>query len=339
MFFESNISFKTQSANSDSHVKLVRILTVDFAKAFDMLPHETILKACNSFHLPSPIISWISDFLCERMQSVKVRSSVSSPYSAPSGVPQGSIIGPLIFCMAVDGFTALHRNSSIIMYADDLTLVHGIRSANEDMLQSEFNNIISWSRKLGLPINYSKCAVMDIITRKSIAVNSIVSDNGSQIQTMPSLKILGVHLASDLKWNIHINKVVAQSSQLLFVLANLKRSDCSSVVLRKAYFAFIRSILLYCCPVFVNSPKYLKDKLIRIEKRASKIIGEQISPDIMSMVNRCCTSLFQKIVIDTEHPLREMFRDRERINRNDCPFRPPRAKTVRFQTSFIKFCK
>ena len=91
------------------------------------------------------------------MQRVKVSSSVSSPYSAPSGVPQGSVIGPLMFCMAVDGFTALHHNSSIIMYADDLTLIHGIRSAEEDRLQSEFDNIISWSGVLGLPINYSKC--------------------------------------------------------------------------------------------------------------------------------------------------------------------------------------
>ena len=317
----------------------VRLLTVDFAKAFDMLPHKTILEACKTFNLPSHVISWMGDFLSDRMQRVKVSSSVSSPYSAPSGVPQGSIIGPLMFCMAVDGFTALHHNSSIIMYADDLTLIHGIRSAEEDRLQSEFDNIISWSGVLGLPINYSKCAVIDIVTRRNLTVYPILLNNGTPIQTVQSLKILGIHLANDLKWNTHINKVVSQASQRLFILANLKRSDCPADVLRKAYFAFIRSIILYCCPVFINSPKYLTDKLIRIEKRASKIIGEEISPDVLSMMNRCCTSLFQKIVSDTEHPLREIFSVKERNNRNVCPFRPPLAKTVRFKKSFIKFCK
>lgn len=241
--------------------------------------------------------------------------------------------------MAVSKYSALHTNSSIVMYADDLTLLHCLRSAEEDSLQSEYDNIVSWSNSIGLPINYSKCAVMNVITRKNLSVEPIKTSSGDILKTASSIKILGVHFCDNLKWNIHITKTVCHASQRLFVLANLRRFGCPSHLIRRTYFAFVRSILLYCCPVFINAPKYLTDKIVRIEKRAAKMIGEQIHPDVLSTMNRSCESLFQKIVIDDNHPLQECFNSRTRCSRSICPLRKPFARTLRYKSSFIKFCK
>ena len=126
-----------------------------------------------------------------------------------------------------------------------------------------------------------------------------------------------------------------------FCVCSLKKAGCSPSIIKKAYLSFVRSVLLYCSPVFVNASNYLKQKLLRIETRASRIIGEEIKPNLLTAADQQCVSLFDRILDDDAHPLRELFEERtnHRASRNACALRPPRAKTSRFVSSFIKFCK
>ena len=126
----------------DSKSGAVRLLAIDFAKAFDKLPHKAILKACLKFELPMSAIEWIRDFLTSWRQCVRVNLSHSTWFDSTSGVPQGSIIGPLLFCMVIDDFRTLHVNSSVIKYADDLTIMHFIRKPDDDKTQSEWDNVV-----------------------------------------------------------------------------------------------------------------------------------------------------------------------------------------------------
>ena len=119
----------------DSSPGAVRLLSTDFSKAFDKLPHHVILDACRRFDLPDSIVGWVSSFLSNRKQRVFINSKVSEWVSIPSGVPQGSVLGPILFCLAVDNLKAVCDNSVIVKYADDVLLLHFVRHASDDQLQ------------------------------------------------------------------------------------------------------------------------------------------------------------------------------------------------------------
>ena len=123
----------------------VRVATVDLSKAFDRVTHGSIIKACQQFNLPSEIIRFIISYLHNRHQRVSVNGSSSDFVEVTSGVPQGSIIGPILFSLVIDSFTNVCDNSVVFKYADDITILHFLRDASDDGLQSEFDNIHLWS--------------------------------------------------------------------------------------------------------------------------------------------------------------------------------------------------
>lgn len=129
-----------------------------------------------------------------------------------------------------------------------------------------------------------------------------------------------------------------RASRRLYVLRHLRQSDCSDKWLINGYISFVRSVLLYCCPVMCNAPLYLVQKLINIEKRAFKIMNIKSECTLLdNIMNETCLRLFQKTLQNPSHPLRRMFRTRTISHRNSCPLRPPFTRTERFRLSFIKF--
>ena len=184
----------------DSSSGAVRILTIDYAKAFDKLPHATIMDSVTKLRLPKQSVHWIHSFLTGRRQSVRIGSDVSSWTDITSGVPQGSVLGPLLFCAVFDSLSVIYSNSDIIKYADDVTILNYVRAPSDDHLQEEWNNIINWSTRVGLSINMSKCSVMDVVTKRNLSLKKLPS-----VPHVNFVKILGLTLLPDLTWNMHIS--------------------------------------------------------------------------------------------------------------------------------------
>lgn len=324
----------------DTESGTVRVLSTDFSKAFDKTDHGIILSAMQRFHLPDYLLKLISSYLSDRRQCVFWNDCVSQYSCVTSGVPQGSILGPILFGLVIDSFHPLSENSKVIKYADDLTIFHFIRCPLEDNLQLEWDNCVSWSSTYNLPLNFSKCKVLDIITRKNYVPDPIVTSDGSLLQNVNELKILGVILSSNLKWNSHVKHVVSRASQRIFIIRNLKRSGCSSDLMLKAYISFIRSVLLYAYPCFCNLPSYLFDKLVTVEKRVFRIIEPSNDFPVLSYsADKMCKKLFGNVERNSQHPLRSIFLEQhETMTRNRSCLRIPRSKTVRFKNSFVKYC-
>ena len=118
------------------------------------------------FNLPlEPIISaWVSNYLTDRFQRVKIGEKVSSWRAVASGVPQGSLLGPILFCVFVDSLHSFSTNSITYKYADDVDISHAhfVRHQEEDKLQFEYDKVLEWSHTHRLPINEAKCCVLDI---------------------------------------------------------------------------------------------------------------------------------------------------------------------------------
>ena len=321
----------------------VRLLSVDLAKAFDKLPHQVIIDACHKFSLPSGVIKWILSFLTSRVQRVFINGSYSPWTLVPSGVPQGSVLGPLLFALTVDSLSPSFNNSSLIMYADDILLMHFIRSPADDHLQTEWDNLIPWSNSLCIPINRSKCFVMDINTNPNLQTSPVITSDNSSLQQVHSFKFLGIIFSEDLKWNNHFDYILKKASKRIFIVRNLRRSGSSVAVMLQCYFAFIRSLLIYSFPCFCNAPDYLLRKLLKLERRVFRIIGVSLPNDssLLNAASVSCQKLFSAVLSNISHPLRDIFDPgHSRLTRlsSSCPLRPPFAKTKRFANSFTKFC-
>ena len=319
----------------------VRVLSVDFSKAFDTLPHRTIIDSAIHFSLPRQAVEWIYSFLCDRRQRVNFQDSVSDWCSCVSGVPQGSIIGPLLFCLAIDSLSSVCANSAMIKYADDVTVLHFVRREEDDDLQCEMDNISAWSRSAGLSLNPSKCCCMNIVTKSNLTLRNILDSDATHLPVVSSIKLLGVIFSNDLRWDLHINALCKKACRRFFVLRNMKRSGADSSSLVTLYTALIRPILLYGFECFCNAPERVLKRLKCVENRVLRIIGPK-RPEIRGLIpfaEDLCVSLFEKIKKDSSHPLRKLFEDRTPTPRNSNPLRKPRSRTNRFGNSFIKFCR
>ena len=241
----------------DAQSGAVRVVTIDLAKAFDSLSHKSILNACVRFSLPKGLVRWIFSYLSERYQRVTFDNSYSAWVPLTSGVPQGSVIGPVLFCLVMDSLSTVCSNSKLFMYADDFTIVHFIRGQSEDRLQVELNNVISWCDTLRLNVNLSKCFVMDIITKKFLSCCPLYLRD-KRLESVSSLKILGCFFSRDLKWNLFIDYIIKKASKRIYLILCLKRAGCPADVMYMSFCAFIRPILLYAYPVWCNLSEYLR---------------------------------------------------------------------------------
>ncbi len=326
----------------DSRSGAVRLLSLDYSKAFDTLPHASIIKSCIQRGIPIQAVNWVFDYLKDRRQRVVLGDSFSSWHSPRSGVPQGSILGPILFCCVISDLRPLHSNTKMIKYADDVNVLHFVRDASEDMLQDEFINVCEWSNNVGLQLNFSKCFVTNFVTSRNLYCVPIHNSSGLVLTVCRSVRILGVTFSDDLKWNDHVDNVVRKASQRIFILRNLKRSGCDSQTLYNIYVALIRSVLLYCYPCFCNAPFYLHQMLSSVERRVFKIVfgSTHYESDIFTHAEKMCESFFKRIHDSMEHTLRFLlFLSRCPSRSNSLTLRPPTAKTKRFGRSFIKFCK
>ena len=157
--------------------------------------------------------------------------------------------------------------------------------------------------------------------------------------SLPSLFWVSL-FSNDLRWNTHIDCIVKKASKRIFLIRNLRKSDCPTSIMFRAYTSFIRSVILYAYPSFCNIPAYLKSKLVRLEKRVFRIIAGDKDcpfPSVIDAGNILCENLFQKISSDTSHPLRRCFAPRSLRTRTSKTLQPLHSKTARFSSSFMRF--
>ena len=125
-----------------------------------------------------------------------------------------------------------------------------------------------------------------------------------------------------------------------FIIRNLRKCRCPRSLMKKTYFALIRSILLYAYPCVCNSSSYLQNKFLRVEKRVSRIIGEDMSPALLDVAEESCSRLMSAITNHPQHPLRPMFVERSDVRtRSTQVLRRRRARTSRLSNSFVKFAE
>ena len=193
--------------------KSIHIVYIDIAKAFDTVSHTKLLSLLSSMGVSSKVPSWIKCFLYDRVQFVCVNNHFSSYLPVLSGVPQGSILGPLLFVAYIDEdvkISNLHGTSNgMYLYADDVRLF----SNNIDNLQSALNRLSAWlcSRQLNLaPAKCEHLHISCLIANNSLDHSFQVCSHS--INTVKTDKDLGVLISYNLKWSQHIHHIHSTAS-------------------------------------------------------------------------------------------------------------------------------
>lgn len=212
--------------------KVTILLLLDFSKAFDTVDHDILLARLSfSFNFSQGVVSWFRSYLSNRKQCVKSQSSLSEYLTVIAGVPQGSVLGPLLFSLFVNSITAVFKNCSFHMYADDLQLYLStfVENFNEalELVNSDLQSLLEWTSMFGILPNPKKFQAITIGSSVLLSRLDLVSLNLVFNQTLipftETVKNLGVIIDSTLSWGPHIQTIVKKCFSSLYALNKLRR--------------------------------------------------------------------------------------------------------------------
>ena len=231
------------AASLDKKIKTDMII-LDFSKAFDRVPHQRLLKKVYHYGIRGTTYQWISSFLNSRTQQVLVEGQSSEKVPVVSGVPQGSVLGPVLFLIFINDIPE-DINSRTRLFADDCILYRQISSENDQqLLQEDLDRLATWEKTWGMEFHPQKCSVMRI-SRARTPRTFQYHLKGVPLAEEQSSK----YLQSNLSWKNHISRITKKSNNMLgFLRRNLRQA--SKETKAQAYFTMVRSNLDYCSTIW-----------------------------------------------------------------------------------------
>ena len=255
---------------------------LDFEKAFDTPPHELLKSKLFSYGIGGKTLKWIDSFLCFRQQRVVVNGVKSDWAPVLSGVPQGTVLGPLLFSLYINDISS-DIESEIRLFADDCVCYREIKDEKDTMkLQRDIDQLGSWARKWGMRFQPVKCNMMQLTRKRIKKIHASYTLEGTNLENVESIKYLGVTITSDLRWNTHVSNVCTKANRTLgFLRRNLY--SCPQEVKEAAYKGLVRPVLDYGSSVWDPPGVVLQEELESVQKRAARFVTGNYSYETGSM--------------------------------------------------------
>jgi hypothetical protein len=248
--------------------KQVDIEILDFSKAFDTVPHDRLLHKIDQYGIRGPLHTWLTSVLTERNMRVALEGEYSDEATVDSGVPQGTVLRPILFLCHINDLPNSVK-SSVRLFADDCLLHREINNENDHTaLQNDLKNLEKWASDWGMRFNAKKCYILSM-KKKSHHSYTL---NNQILEQVPSNPYLGLQIAEDLKWKEDINNTCKKTSSTLgFLMRNLQH--CPRECRRTAYIALVRSIMEYGSIIWDPYTKQEITKLGSIQRRGARFIA------------------------------------------------------------------
>ena len=248
---------------------------LDFSKAFDSVPHQRLLNKLRTYGINGNILSWCESFLTGRRQRVVINSVASDWSDVLSGVPQGSVLGPLLFLLFINDMPDVVHNV-IALFADDAKLFSSIRSDSDMLrLRHDIYNLTEWSDKWQLQFNIGKCKSLHL------GHNNKRDDYFMRVGILEKVEVekdLGVHVDEKLSFKQHIEYEISKANQILgLIRRSFDYLDARSLV--SLYTSRVRPLLEYCNVVAYPRFSYQCEMLESVQRRATKMIPQLKSLD------------------------------------------------------------
>ena len=265
-----------------SREKLTGALFIDLRKAFDSVPHKELLSKLRRFGFGENSINWFTSYLSDRFQAVSLDNELSSPLAVLSGVPQRSILGPVLFALYINDLPSCVDVCKVMMYADDTVIFFSAPLISEIELQLnlELINLSEWLSTNKLILNLKKTEFMVFGTHQRLCRQDIdgahITLGGESVKHCDAFKYLGVVLDNSLSFNLHIDYVKKKVSKTLGMFSRI-RSSLTTEASNRLYKSMILPNLEYCCAVFHGCGKGNEEELERLQRRAARIVLKTVN--------------------------------------------------------------
>jgi len=256
------------SLNLDRH-NSIDVLYLDFKKAFDKVPHQLLIYKLDKCGIRGKVLDWISTWLTGRSQRVVINGANSGWEAVKSGVPQGSVLGPLLFTIFIEdmGVNIINR---ILKFADD-TKTFGVSNSVQNCisLQRDLDSLVEWSENWGMTFNAQKCKVMHFGSNNLEYDYNIKGENLHKVEVE---RDLGILVSNDFKVAKQVDKASSSANKILGMIKRTFVSKGREIII-PLYKSIVRPHLEYCIQAW--RPHYKKDieKLEAVQRRTTKIIS------------------------------------------------------------------
>ena len=283
LFYGNQYGFRSQHSTEMAALELVDRITsamdkkqaclsifLDLSKAFDTLDHQILLSKLKYYGVRGPALKLFETYLSDRNQVVQYDNAISDKLTIKTGVPQGSMLGPLLFIIYLNDLIKACTIFKPVIYADDTALCTTLETSviTSDIINSELYTISNWFKLNKLSLNENKTKAMVFCSKQNRSIQIDLSIGGTQIEFVEEFKYLGIILDRHLTWKPHLDQVSKKVAKANGVICRLK-NVLPSHILKTIYSSLILPYLTYGIIVWGS----VSDRLFKLQKRSVRLIS------------------------------------------------------------------
>ena len=252
--------------------QIALLLLLDYSKAFDVLDHGTLLRKLEHYGIRGTALSWFQSYLSDRKQFVAINGTNSSLKPIEYGVPQGSIMGPLLFVIYINDLPGICNIAKFILYADDANII--VTGSNIQEIQASIdslaNKLVDWVHYNGLALNLKKTCYM-VFSKKRIDLSLNLRIDGRNIERKSEARFLGVIVDDKLSWATHIKAIRTKMSRFIGVMYKIKHKLPIKARLQ-IFQSLVQSHLNFCSLIWGFAAKSHIDSLFTKQKQGMRAV-------------------------------------------------------------------
>ena len=265
--------------------EIIGVILCDLSKAFDTLPHDLLIAKLYAYGIDYDSLKLIHSYLFKRKQRCKVGSSYSTWSEIMKGVPQGSVLGPLLFNIFINDFFFFIKESSTCNFADDNSLYANGKSICEVAykLENDLQNALIWFRSNGMVVNPKKFQLMFLGTRSKTKI--CLEIGGNKIISSTFVTLLGIKIDWKLNFNLHVNGICNTANNKAKALTRL-RFKLNQSQKRCLYYCYVMSSFGYCPVTWMFCGKVSNEKINKVQRKALRAVYNDYSSSFEALLNK-----------------------------------------------------
>lgn len=250
----------------------VDVIYTDYSKCFDRIDHGLLISKLYDMGIHGDLLRWFSSYINNRSQAVVVNNYISGWVTVPSGVPQGSLLGPLLFNMFINDIGKCFRHSKLLCFADDMKIINKIKSDHDSMLlQSDLVRLDEYCKINMLELNPSKCFSITFSRQRNV-ISKSYTIKGQPLEKITYMKDLGIIHDSKLIFDKHVDSIISGALKALGFIMRNSLYFTQAKTLKVLYCAYVRSKLEYASQVWNPCYNTYVDRIERVQQKFIKYL-------------------------------------------------------------------